>query len=65
MGGAHITHERDGTRVQSFGKPQEIRLVERSKLSWEDNKRMVRREIGWKGVDWIHVAEDTELGGQS
>jgi hypothetical protein len=23
---------------------------------WEDNIRMDLREMGWKGVDWIHLA---------
>jgi hypothetical protein len=26
---------------------------------WEDNIRMDLREIGWEGVDWIHLAQDT------
>jgi hypothetical protein len=25
---------------------------------WEDNIRIVLREIGWEGVDWIHLAQD-------
>jgi hypothetical protein len=31
--------------------------------SWcrlEDNIRMDVREIGWKGVDWIHLAPDSD-----
>jgi hypothetical protein len=27
----------------------------------EDNVRTGLREIGWKGVDWIHLAQDKEL----
>jgi hypothetical protein len=27
---------------------------------WEDNIRMNLREIGWEGVDWIHLAQDRE-----
>jgi len=27
---------------------------------WEDNIRMDLREIGWEGVDWIHVGEDRD-----
>jgi hypothetical protein len=25
---------------------------------WEDNIRMDLREIGWKGADWMHLAQD-------
>jgi hypothetical protein len=25
---------------------------------WEDNIRMDLREMGWEGVDWIHLAQD-------
>jgi hypothetical protein len=28
--------------------------------SWEDNIRMDLREIGWEGVDWIHLAQDRD-----
>jgi hypothetical protein len=27
---------------------------------WEDNIRMDLREIGWEGVDWMHLAEDKD-----
>jgi hypothetical protein len=33
----------------------------RSRCRWEDNIRMYLREIGWKSVDWIHVAQDRDL----
>jgi len=26
----------------------------------EDNIRIDLREIGWEGVDWIHLAQDTD-----
>jgi len=25
---------------------------------WKDNIRVDLRELGWGGVDWIHLAED-------
>jgi hypothetical protein len=25
---------------------------------WEDNVEMVRREVGWGGMDRIHMAQD-------
>jgi hypothetical protein len=27
---------------------------------WEDNIRIVLREIGWEGVDWMHLAHDRD-----
>jgi hypothetical protein len=27
---------------------------------WEDNIKTDVRKIGWKGVDWIHLAQDTD-----
>jgi hypothetical protein len=32
----------------------------RSRRRWDDNIRMDRREIGWEGVDWIHLAQDRD-----
>jgi hypothetical protein len=26
--------------------------------SWEDNIKTYLKEAGWKGVDWIHLAQD-------
>jgi hypothetical protein len=30
----------------------------RPRCQWEDNIKMNIREIGWWGVDWIHLAEE-------
>jgi hypothetical protein len=27
---------------------------------WEDNIRMDLREIGWEGVDWMHLDKDRD-----
>jgi hypothetical protein len=32
----------------------------RPRRRWEDNIRMDLREIGWEGVDWIHLAQDRD-----
>jgi len=42
------------------GKPEEKRPFGRPGGRWEDNIRMDLREIRWKGVDWIHVAQDRD-----
>jgi len=32
----------------------------RPRPRWEDSIRMDLREIGWEGVDWIHLAQDRD-----
>jgi hypothetical protein len=41
-----------------FGKSEGKRLFGRLRRKWEDNIRMDLKEIGWKGVDWMHLAHD-------
>jgi hypothetical protein len=41
------------------GKPEGKRLGGRPRCRWEDNIRMDLRGIGWEGVDWMHLAEDS------
>jgi len=42
------------------GRPEEKKSLEISKRRWEDNIKMDSREIGWAGVDWIRMAQDTD-----
>jgi hypothetical protein len=39
------------------GRPEGKRPLERPRCRWEDGIRMDLREIGWGGVEWIHVAQ--------
>jgi hypothetical protein len=39
------------TRKRSLGTP---------KCRWEDNIKMDLKEIGCQGMDWIHLAQDTD-----
>jgi hypothetical protein len=32
----------------------------RPRRRWEDNIRMDVKEIGWKGVEWIHLSQDRD-----
>jgi hypothetical protein len=41
-------------------KPEGKRPLGRPRCRWEDGIRRDRREIGWGGVDWIHLAEDRD-----
>jgi hypothetical protein len=38
------------------GKAEGKRSLRTSRCRWEDNTGMDLREIGWEGVDWIHLA---------
>jgi hypothetical protein len=42
------------------GKLEGKRPVGRHRRRWEDNIRMDLREIGWEGVNWIHLAQDRD-----
>jgi hypothetical protein len=42
------------------GKPEGKRSLGRPKHRWEDNIKMDLREIGWGGIDWIDLLQDTD-----
>jgi hypothetical protein len=41
------------------GKPEGKRPLGRSRRRWVNNIKMDLREIGWDGMDWIDLAQDT------
>jgi hypothetical protein len=43
-----------------IGKPEGKRPLIRRKCRWEDNIKMGLGEIGWEGVDWIHLVHDRD-----
>jgi hypothetical protein len=43
-----------------MGKPDGKRLFGGRRRRWEDNIKMDLREIGWGGMDWIHMAQDRD-----
>jgi hypothetical protein len=48
-------------RTQNFGrKPEGKRPLGRPRHRWEDNIKFHLREIVWKVVDWIHLAQDRD-----
>jgi hypothetical protein len=51
--------ERNVYRVL-VGKPKGKRPLERRRRRWEDGVKMDLREIGWGGVEWIHLAQDRD-----
>jgi hypothetical protein len=42
------------------GKPEGKRPLGRPGRKWDDNIRMNLRNIGWEGVDCIHLAQDRD-----
>jgi hypothetical protein len=42
------------------GKPEGKRPLGRQRCRWVDNIKMDLREIGWHGMDWIHLAQDRD-----
>jgi hypothetical protein len=42
------------------GRPEGRRSLGRTRRRWEDNIKMDLREIGFRGVDWIHWAQDRD-----
>jgi hypothetical protein len=43
-----------------IGKPEGKRPLGRPRRRWEDGIRMYLREIGWRSVDWIQLAQDRD-----
>jgi hypothetical protein len=41
-------------------KPEGKRSLGRPRRRWEDNIKMYLREMGWGGVDWNDVAQDSD-----
>jgi hypothetical protein len=42
------------------GKPEGRRPLGRLKRRCKDNIKMDFRKVGWKGMDWINLAQDRE-----
>jgi hypothetical protein len=42
------------------GKPERNRLLGKPRHRWVGNIEMDLGEIGWGGMDWIHLAQDRD-----
>jgi hypothetical protein len=42
------------------GKPEGKRPLGRPRRRWVDNIKMDLRKIGWDGMDWIDLAQDSD-----
>jgi hypothetical protein len=57
----HVARMGDEKWVQYFaGKPEGKRPPGKPTRRWDNNNRIYLREIGWEGVDWIHVDQDKD-----
>jgi hypothetical protein len=54
---ARMGEKRNAYRI-FVGKPEGRRPLGRPRRRWVDNIKMVLREIGCDGVDWVDVAQD-------
>jgi hypothetical protein len=40
-----------------WGKPKGKKSLGRPRCRWEDNIKMDLQEVGWRGMDWIYLAQ--------
>jgi hypothetical protein len=43
-------------------KPAKKRPLGRSRKIWEDNNKMDLLEVGWRGMNWVDLAQDRNKG---
>jgi len=58
VGHAACMTEMRNTYKLLVGISEGKRSLGRHRCRWEDNIRIDLREIGWKGVDWIHLTQN-------
>jgi hypothetical protein len=56
---ARVGEGRNVNRVL-VGKTEGERPLERPRRRWEEGIKIDLSEIGWEGVQWIHLAEDRD-----
>jgi hypothetical protein len=56
---ARMGENRNAYRIL-VGKPEGKRPLGRPRRRWVDDIKMDLREIGWGGIDWIHLAQDRD-----
>jgi hypothetical protein len=58
VGGACSTHGKRNAHKTLVGKPEGKKPLGKPRRRWEDNIKMNLRVMGWKGGDWIHLAQN-------
>jgi hypothetical protein len=58
----HVARTGEGRNVYRvlMGNPKGKRPLERPRRRWEDVIKMDLREMGWRGVQWIHLDQDRD-----
>jgi hypothetical protein len=56
---ARMEEKRGAYRIL-VGRPEGRRPLGQPKRRWEENIEMHLQEVGWGGMDWIHLAEDRD-----
>jgi hypothetical protein len=58
----HVARMGEGRNVYGglVGKLEGKRSLERPRHRCEDGMKIDLKEIGWRGVDWIHLAQDRD-----
>jgi hypothetical protein len=56
---ARMGDKRSAYRIL-VGKPEGERPLGRPRRRWVDNIKIDLREIGWDGMDWIDLAQDSD-----
>jgi hypothetical protein len=52
--------ERRGAYRVLVGKPEERRPLGRPRHRWEDHIKVILREVGCGGMDWIELAQNRD-----
>jgi hypothetical protein len=52
--------ERRGAYRVLVGKPEGNRPLGRPRRRWEDNIKTYLQEVGYRGTDWIDLAQDRD-----
>jgi hypothetical protein len=58
----HVARMGEGRKLYRVlvGKPEGNRPLERPRCRWEGGIKTDLTEIGWGGVEWIHLAQDRD-----
>jgi hypothetical protein len=52
--------QKNASRMMVVFKPEGKRSLRRPRLRWEDNIKLGLKQIEWKCIDWIDMAQDRE-----